>query len=163
MPDCFAAKWAAWRLAVSSMHNYAATSAGAWPMPRPTGGCWQTLPRRGAARLARSRSSMPCLRPWRRGENAQRRAVAEIKVGYRTATVAMPSSPKEGPGRQGDGGVGPVCGREQSGGRDHGCQSAMQTCLCAVAGSSSSVSMQAARSVREMLKQRGRLRSVAVR
>ena len=46
---------------------------------------------------------------------------------------------------------------------DRGCQLAMQTCLCTVAGSSSSVSMQVARSAREMLKQCGRLRSIAVR
>ena len=38
-----------------------------------------------------------------------------------------------------------------------------QTCVCTAAGSSSSVSMQVARSAREMLKQCGRLRSVAVR
>ena len=46
---------------------------------------------------------------------------------------------------------------------DRRCQLAMQTCLWMVAGSSSSVSMQAARSAREMLKQCGRLRSIAVR
>jgi hypothetical protein len=31
MPDCITAKWAASRLAVSSMHNYAATLAACWP------------------------------------------------------------------------------------------------------------------------------------
>jgi len=96
MPDCITAKWAASRLAVSSMHNYAATLAGSWPMPRPTRGSGQSLPRSGAARLARSRSSMPCLRPWRRSGNAQSRVVAEIKVGSRTATVPMSSSPRKG-------------------------------------------------------------------
>ena len=46
---------------------------------------------------------------------------------------------------------------------DHGHQLAMEICLCTVAGSPSSVSMQAARSAREIVNPRGRLRSVAVR
>ena len=46
---------------------------------------------------------------------------------------------------------------------DFGCQLAMDTCLCTVAGSPSRVSMQAARSARETLNPCGRFRSIAVR
>ena len=46
---------------------------------------------------------------------------------------------------------------------DHRCQLAMEICLWTVAGSSSSVSMQAARSAREIVNTRGRFRSIALR
>ena len=46
---------------------------------------------------------------------------------------------------------------------DHRCQLAMDTCLCTVAGSPSMVSMQAARSAREIVNPCGRLRLIAVR
>jgi NAD(P)-dependent dehydrogenase (short-subunit alcohol dehydrogenase family) len=44
-----------------------------------------------------------------------------------------------------------------------GCQLAMDMCRCTVAGSSSSLSMQLARSAREIVNPCGRLRSIAVR
>jgi hypothetical protein len=155
MPDCITAKWAASRLAVSSMHNYADAAADGRIRAKPA------AKRRGKAGAVTVVDALPptvaqkreCTEP--RGSRDQ----GWLPDGYRAYVI----KPEERPGRQGEGDVCPVCGGEQSGGHDCRCQSAMQTCLCAVAGSSSSVSMQAARSAREMLKQWGRLRSVAVR